>query len=313
MIKIGGKDILLVDSHTHVWEKFAGRRFGNCPVELMPFGKAKQDGKISSFLTPEYSDSKVRIEVLMGYMEMHNVDKAVIIQNPCYGDQREYVHDIVENNNDRFVGIGMIDPREKDSVGEEIDILVKEYNFKGIKLEIPDVPFIMDDPDYDFMWKKIVSNDAVAVIDLGWGDGPYDYNIDRLRNVVKKYPDMKMVLPHLGVSRLWDLNQKYPFETMQQTLSLLDINKNNLWFDLSAIQKLDEDDEYPYCRDQKIIKAVNETHGMERIMWGTDFPTELKYASYKEILNMVVRHCDFLTKNDLEMILGKNALEVYFK
>ena len=214
----------------------------------------------------------------------------------------------------RFVGIGMFDPREKDNIEKEIDILVKEYNFKGIKMEIPDTPFIMDDPEYNRIWEKVIENDCLVVIDLGWGKGPYCYdsNIDRLRNVLKRYPDIKMVLPHFGVSSLWDQDQKYPFPKLQNTLSLLDINKDNLWFDSSAIAEFDIDGEYPYKRSQEIVKSVKETCGMDKIMWGTDFPTHIKYSTYKQYLDFIIRHCDFLNDKELEMVLGTNAMKVYF-
>lgn len=313
MIKVGGKDMLVVESHAHVWEEFKGQRFGDCSLIPVSYGKVTQGNEVIQLLPPEYADLSVKLEILMGYMDYCGVDKAVILQNPCYGDQREYVRDIVRKYPGKFVGIGMIDPRDKENVGKEIDILIKEFDCKGVKMEIPDVPFIMDDPEYDFMWEKIIENDAIAAIDLGWGDGPYDFNIDRLRNVMNKYPNMKTVLCHLGVSRLWDLNQKYPFEKLQQTLSLLDINKDNLWFDLSGITFYDYHDEYPFPRGQSILKAVKESVGMDRIMWGSDFPTAIKISTYKQCLDIVVKHCDFLTEKELEMVLGLNAMKIYFK
>ena len=152
--------------------------------------------------------------------------------------------------------------------------------------------------------------DAIIVIDLGWGSGTYDFNLERLRKVLKKYPDIKMVLPHLGISRLWDLNQKYPFTILQDTLELLKINRENLWFDISHIQKFD--DEYPYPRSCEILRVVKHTCGMERLMWGTDFPTVLRQCTYRQCLDLVIRHCDFLDPADLTMLLGSNALKVYF-
>jgi predicted TIM-barrel fold metal-dependent hydrolase len=315
MKKIRNKNMLIVDAHTHVWEHFKGQRLGESAIEPLPFGKAKQGDKIFQLLTPEYEGDAVKVEVLLGYMEYNDVDKAVIIQNPCYGDQREYVADIVKNYPEKFVGIGMLDPRDKSNIEKEIDTLVNEFKFKGVKMEIPDTPFMLDDPEYSSIWEKVMENDCFVVIDLGWGEGlyAYDHNIDRLKNVLKKYPNIKMVLPHLGVSRLWDINQKYPFPKLQETFSLLDINKENLWFDCSAVAEFEPDGEYPYYRSQEIIKTIKERWGMDRIMWGTDFPTHLKHSTYRQFLDFVIKHCDFLTESDLEMVLGKNAIEVYFK
>lgn len=314
MIKIGGEEVIVIDAHTHIWDHFGGQRFGNCPIEVLPYGKAKLKGKVFQQISPEYSDDSVKIEVLLGYMDYVHVDKAVILQNPCYGGSREYIHEILDKYPDKFVGIGMLDPRNKENIKKEIDILVNEYKFKGVKMEIPDTPFIMDDAEYDFLWKKIVEKDCIVVIDMGWGKGLYDYdnNIDKLKNVLKKYSNIKMVLTHLGVSRLWDLEQKYPFPKLQETFKLIDINKENLWFDCSAIDEFDNG-EYPYYRGQEILKAIKERWGMDRIMWGTDFPTHLLISTYKQFLDFIIKHCDFLTENELKMILCTNALKVYFR
>jgi len=313
MVKIRGKDMLVIEAHAHVWKKFGGQRLGKFKQEALKYGKVKQGDEIFHLLTPEYEDCSVKIEVYEEYMEYLGIDKAVILQNPCYGDQREYLRDIINRSPGKFVTIGMLDPRKKDTVKSEIDTLMKNFNCSGIKIEIPDVPFIMDDHEYDFLWKKIMDNDGIAVIDLGWGDGPYDFNIDRLRNVIKKYPDIKMVLPHLGVSRLWDLNQKYPYESLQKTLSLLEINKDNLWFDFGGIQFYNWDDEYPFYRSLDILKTVKETCGMEKVMWGTDYPTVLKQGSYRQALDIVLKHCDFFSDEDMENVLGRNATKIYFK
>jgi predicted TIM-barrel fold metal-dependent hydrolase len=312
MIKFNGKNMMVIESHAHVFKEFAGQRHGDCPVIPTSYGKAKQHEKEYQMFAPEYDKCSVPFGIFDTYMEFIGVDKAVIIQNPCYGDQREYVKDIVNANPGRIVGVGMIDPRKIDNLGKEIDTLCKDYNFVGVKMEIPDVPFFMDAPEYDFMWKKILENDIIAVIDLGWGDGPYDYNIDRLKNVLKKYPKIKMVLPHLGVSRLWDLEQSYPFPTLQQTLSVLDINKDNLYFDTSGIPFFDYSSEYPYYRGQDIMRSIKETVGLDKIMWGSDYPTVVKQCTYKQSLDMLVKHCSFISDREMELVVGVTANKIYF-
>ena len=308
--------MLLIDAHTHVWEHFTGQRLGEASIEALPHGKAKQGDKIFQLLTPEYPEGdSVKIEVLSGYMDYNNIDKAVIIQNPCYGDQREYVSEIVRKQPEKFVGIGMLDPREKNRIEKEIDTLVKDTILKVLKWRFRILHSLWMNPEYSCIWEKVIENDCFVVIDLGWGEGlyAYDHNIDRLKNVLKKYPNIKMVLPHLGVSRLWDLEQKYPFPKLQETFSLLDINKDNLWFDLSGIAEFEPDGEYPYYRAQEIIKTIKEKWGMDRIMWGTDFPTHLKHSTYKQFLDFIIKHCEFLSENDLEMVLGGNAMKIYLK
>ena len=61
----------------------------------------------------------------------------------------------LEKYPDRFIStMGKVDPRRVDEIVSEIDLLVNEYSCSGIKIEVPDVPFYMDDPEYDGCGKK---------------------------------------------------------------------------------------------------------------------------------------------------------------
>lgn len=304
--------MIIVDAHTHIWKKMMGWRFGYLPLEQMEYGKAKKGDEIIQWVPPSFDDTTTSAEILLGYMDWVGIDKAVLLQAPCYGDQNEYVHSTVAKYPERFAGIGFVDPRKKQEAADEIEYLVKQYKFKGVKFEIPDVPFYMDEKEYECIWEKITQLDAIAVIDLGWGSGPYDYNLDRLRNVLVRFPELKVVLCHLGVSKLWDTNQKYPFNTLQTTLKLLDVHPDKLWFDIAGLQFFNEEEEYPYPRVQEILKAVKESIGIDRILWGTDFPTVLQLCTYKQCLDLILKHCDFLSLDEKRQILGENSLKVYF-
>lgn len=312
MIKINGKEVKLIDAHTHIWNRYAGIKRGDIAAENLGYGKIRFDGKVEKLLPSVFVDNKVTFEILLGYMEDVGTDQVVVLQNPCYGDQREYVYKCMQKYPDKILAtFGKLDPRKIDTVIDEIDTLVNQYSCSGIKIEVPDVPFIIDDPEYDFMWRKIVEDNLIIVFDLGFGDGEYDFNIERLTNVINRYPDIRMVLPHLGISRLWDLNQKHPYPELQKTLRLFKINKNNLYVDISAIQFFDVNDEHPDYRNQDIIKVVYESIGPDKIIWGTDFPTILNLRTIRQCLDFIVNQCDFLTDEDKIKILSQNALSAY--
>lgn len=308
MITINGKSIPLIDSHAHIWDDFHGTRFGNTTLENLGYGKIRSGGKVEKLIPPAFVDNKVTAEILLGYMDDNGIDQAVILQNPCYGDQKEYVAESLRRYPDRFpAAMGKIDPREIDTVRGEIDLLVKSYGCGGVKIEVSDVPFFMDEPEYDPMWRKLVDDDLMVVIDLGWGVTPYDWNIDRLEKLLRRYPAMRLRLPHLGVARLWDPEQKYPYPELQKLLRLFSINKDNLYVDLSAMPFFIQEDEYPDARSQEILKVVYESAGSERILWGTDFPTILKLRTIRQCIEFITRQCAFLSAADRENILYRNV------
>lgn len=313
MIQVRGKQMPVIDAHVHVWNHFAGLRFGDTKVVPLGWGMVRQGEKEFRMIPPEYHDNQVPIETLLANMETAGVDKAVILQNPCYGDQRDYVKEIISNNPNKFVSIGMIDPRNKEEVVRQMEILFYGYKFVGFKIEVPDVPFILDDPEYEFLWEKIVDINALVALDLGWNKGLFDFNIDRFKNVMIKFPTMKTILCHLGVSKLWDFEQQPPYPFLQETLSLLEINKDNLYLDFSGLQVCDPTEEYPFYRCLDFLKTVKKTCGINKVMWGSDAPMILRSCTYKQTLTCFTRYCDFLTDEELEAVIYTNAQIVFFQ
>lgn len=90
--------------------------------------------------------------------------------------------------------------------------------------------------------------------------------------------------------------------------------KPNVFFDLSALPAYSPDyDEYPYAAARTYIKRAAELIGAEKIMWGTDVPGLLTSGSYRQLLNYVRLHCDFLSEAEMALVLGLNALRVYWQ
>lgn len=312
MIKIDGKDVWLIDSHVHIWNKFAGLRYGDNPILTLGMGMASLQGKEYRFLPASFQDNQVPFEVMRGYMNDIGVDQVAILQNPCYGDQRDYVRDCMKSYPEYIVGsVGKMDPRKINNITKEIDTYINEYGFSGIKIEVPDTPFWMDDPEYDIMWKKLVDEDIMIIIDLGFRDTPYDFNIDRLEKVLRKYPTLRLRLAHIGISRLCGHNQVYPYPELQKTLDLFKINKDNLYMDVSGMPFFNPKDEYPDSRNVEILKVIYDTIGPDKLLWGTDFPTILNLRTMRQCLELITVQCNFLTFEDKVKILGQNLLNEF--
>ncbi|NLI54619.1 MAG: amidohydrolase [Clostridiales bacterium] len=308
MIEVDGKSMKIIDAHVHIWDKYHGVRYGSIVPKSLGYGKIELNGVVEKLLPPAFVDNRASAEILLGYMGDNGIDSAVILQNPCYGDQKEYVAAAMGKWPDHFVAtMGKVDPRDTKHILSEIDDLVKNYKCKGIKIEIPDVPFWIDDPEYAPMWEKVVNDDLICVLDLGFEDGIYDWNIDRLTKLLHRYPTIRMRLPHLGISRLWDKSQIKPYPELQKMLKLFTINRDNLTTDFSAMPFFDPDGDYPDYRNREILKIVYEAIGPKKMIWGTDFPTILKLRTIKQCIHFVTRHCDFLTFEDKQDIMCGNV------
>lgn len=313
MIHVRGKDMLFIEAHGHTWEKLHGRRFDTETLTPVGYGRVKVGNDEFQFTQPESEDCSFRIEVLQTYEKWLGFDKVVLLQTPCYGEQYEYINDIIAKNPGKYVTVGIPNPQDKKSYLETAELCLGRYKYKGLKFEAPDIPFDMLAPENQFVFEEIMKYDAFFMMDMGWGDGPYDFPIDDMLEVAKRYPDMKIMLPHMGVSRLWDPKEKGNLDSLKKMLSIVNYNKN-VHFDCSGIPMLATraGECYPWPTMTDVLKTAKAEGVIDRVMWGSDAPTVLVACTYKQHVDCVVDYCDFLTDDELENLLGKTADRVWF-
>ncbi|WP_321301875.1 amidohydrolase family protein [uncultured Sphaerochaeta sp.] len=313
MIHLRGKDMLFIEAHGHVWEKLHGRRFDTDRVIPLENGKVQIGEKVIQFLPPEVRDDVFPIEVLKTYEQLLGFDKVVVLQTPCYGEQYEYINSFMSKEPDRYVTVGIPNPQDKQSYMETAALCLDRYKYKGLKFESPDIPFDMLASENQFVFEEILKRNAYFVIDLGWGDGPYDYPIDDLIEIAKRYPDLTIVLPHLGISKMWDPEETKTLNSLKKTLSILEHN-TNVYFDCSGIPMLatKAGQEYPWPVMTDALKVAKQMGAIDRVMWGSDAPTVLVACTYKQHVDAVVNYIDFLSDDEVENLVGKTADKVWF-
>lgn len=59
------------------------------------------------------------------------------------------------------------------------------------------------------------------------------------------------------------------------------------------------------CADMHwIARAIHERFGAARLCWGSDYPVSRRYMTYRQSLEIVRRHCDFIAPADMPAVLG---------
>ena len=313
MIHVRNKDMLFIEAHGHVWKKLHGVRFNRQKLISLENGRIRVGEEEMQFLPPEMRDNTCLIEVMQTYEKLFGFDKVVLLQTPCYGEQYEYINDILKKNPEKYVSIGIGTPEDEKLYKETARKCIGEYGYKGLKFESPDIPFDMLAPEKQFVFEELMKYNAYFVIDLGWGNGLYDFPINQMLEVARRYPDLKIILPHMGVSRLWDPKEKGNLDSLKKTLSILEYNQN-VYFDCSGIPMLATraGEEYPWPLMQDVLKTAKAMGAIDRVMWGSDMPTVLVACTYRQHIECITRHCDYLTDEELENLLGRTADKVWF-
>ncbi len=306
---------MLIDAHVHSFETFLGLT-GRGEVRSTGFGKVRfGTGEEKRVMPPFLIDTNFPGEVVIEYLNWLNVDKAVLCQGNLYGFHNEYVAFLVRRWPDRFTGCALVDPVLYDSKNI-LKYAIEELGLKGLKLELSEFNGLLglhpqmrlNDPELQGFWKSFAKYDLPLVLDLG-PVGNAGYQLGELEEMLSAHSQIgTVVICHLGGPSRKNETSQHIQERWYEFLSIA--KKRGFYVDLSALSSL-FDEEYPCLTAQKYIRIVFETLGPDKLVWGSDLPAILSRVTYRQALDTVKKHCTFLTPAERDLILGKNALEIY--
>jgi len=138
-----------------------------------------------------------------------------------------------------------------------------------------------------YIYEEIAKNNLILLMHLGFDIAFPDSKkaeICRLKRLVQKFPELKIVAAHTGGWRMW-------------AEVLRDIAGFNIWLETSMTLK--------YIEDKKIFLEILKKHPSDKIMFGTDTP----WSSQLEEVEMMQDLTDI--PDDLkEKIFAGNAIKL---
>ena len=64
--------------------------------------------------------------------------------------------------------------------------------------------------------------------------------------------------------------------------------------------------EYPFVESRPIIEEYYTRLGAEKLAWGSDMPNVERHCTYKQSLDYLRNHCEFISPADMKKICGEN-------
>lgn len=299
----------IIDAHAHVVQYIAGFT-SRGELRGVGGGMARYaDGQTFRMIPEEYGDYGFSPEKLIEIMDKNGVKKAVLLQGQFFGFQNEYTAYAVNKFPDRFVGAASYDPfcaRAEDVKRH----LFKELGFKAVKFEVSNgsglmayhPPVDLDGKIMNEQYRYAADNGLTFVIDIG---RPRNccWQTEALARAIKKCPGVTFVICHLLAPQAGD-EQLFERELSRFALK-------NVWFDLASLPQNQKGDVYPYPETAKYLKIAKRIVGAEKLMFGTDAPSNLCRDSYAHLANYIEKSGVF-TDAELEKVMYANAEAVYF-
>lgn len=258
------------------------------------------------YMPPTLADLAWPLEHMLAHMDWVGIDKAVLYQGHVYGLLNDYLADCVRRCPDRFAAVAQIDESRasEESQLKELRRCIRILGLKALYFEVPLRPCI-DDEIFSPLWDEVLNLNVPLVLDLPRTSAEqYLDVVTRTAKVMKKFPDLKAIIPVMG-SNIRDQKDHEYVDIPRKILSLIKLP--NVWYEVGYVLAFDKFDEYPYPLAQKMTREAYEAVGAEKLVWGADMPMCMRTCTYRQAIDFVRCHCNFLSEAEKALVLGENA------
>jgi len=280
----------------------------------------------NQYLPPSLSNQECTPELLLREMDSAGVDMGILHPAPIFGRFNDYLLDTVKKYPSRFMTLFNVDDglisTNPDLAINELQGFVKSDVVCGVQF-FSRWYYALNDRPWDCVemlpyWDVLAGMNVPVYFTLYNGgnkaqefqSSSRDIYLDEHRILLRwmdRYPHVKVIITH-GPPWLAFTNRG---ELDSLPEEFWDVFKSpNCHMQIAPAIMLGSLMEYPWSASEDLIKECVEKIGSERLIWGTDMPLTLRYATYKQALNQFKKHCTFLNDRERENILGGTASKV---
>lgn len=290
-------DYQIIDAHAHLWLRQDTEVNGQ-KIQTMEGGKSLFMGEVRQMLPPFMVDGQNTAEIFLSNMDYAQVSAAVITQEYIDGIQNDYLFEVEQKYPDRFLCCGMVEAR-KPGYFEQAKSLI-EKGFKAIK--IPAQRLITENDrvyltckEMIRMFKLMEEKNILLSIDLADGNE----QVAEMKEIIEECPNLRIAIGHFAmVTR----------PNWQEQVKLA--RNKNVMIESGGITWLFNDEFYPFTGAVWAIKEAASLVGIEKLMWGSDYPRTIAAITYRMSYDFIVKS-NLLNDDEKALFLGLNAKKFY--
>ena len=277
---------MIIDAHSHLWLRQDTQVDGK-PIKSLKNGRSLFFGDEVQMLPPFMIDGVNSAEVFLSNMDYAQIGAAVVVQELIDGNQNDYLSKVQQQYPDRFFCMGMA--WNLDEAKAVCDAGLKGIAFPGHRMKESLLDLM---PVFKFMEEKEL------VLSMCLGDD--EHQIAEMKEVIKECPKLKVAIGHFGMVTTPSFKSQV----------LLARCGENVMIESGGITWLYNSEFYPYPSAVRSIKEAAEWVGMNRLMWGSDYPRTITAITYRMSYDFILKTKE-LSEQDKAIFLGENALRFY--
>ena len=238
-------------------------------------------------LPPFMIDGVNSAEVFLSNMNYAQVAAAVVVQEVIDGCQNDYLADVQQRYPDRFFCMGLAWNAEQAQA-------VSDAGLRGIAIPGHRV----HEPLHTLMpvFKLMEQRDMVLSMCLGDDEA----QIAEMREIIQECPRLRVAIGHFGMVTTPSFRSQV----------MLAREGDRVMIESGGITWLYNSEFYPYPSAVRSIREAAEWVGMDRLMWGSDYPRTITAITYRMSYDFVSKSSE-LTADEKALFLGGNAERFY--
>ena len=295
------EELMIIDAHSHLWLR-QDTSWNGLPIRTLKNGRSLFLGEEVQMIPPFIIDGKNTAEIFLSNMDYAQVSAAVVVQEFIDGLQNGYLREVQRQYPDRFLTCGMADYLQ-DGFYEQVLKLIAD-GFRGIAI-----------PGHRLMGRSLVSSEMMRMFRLMEANQVFlsitledgDRQVEELEEVITACPSLKIAIGHLGMA---NPPQTPCWENESWRRQILLARHKNVMIESGGITWLYNAEFYPFPSAIRAIREAASLVGMEKLMWGSDYPRTITAITYRMSYDFVVKSQE-LSDEEKRLFLGENARRFY--
>lgn len=237
------------------------------------------------------------VDALMELMEVSHVRTAAVVTPAIMSEDNAYTLLAAQQADDRVVPIGAIAIFGVN--GKEDVRRLGESGIRGLRVADAEGELNLTDPRLDSLWGEIAERRL-----------PVHFNVPpkclkMVAVVARRIPETTLVIDHLGRP---DVMMGTEAPNFQALLALA--RNQNVWVKTANSGYFSREG-FPHLDLVPFFHAVVKAFGVNRVMWGSDWPVCTDYGDYASAVEPWWTTCQGLEDNAASKIFGQNFERLY--
>lgn len=272
----------IIDSHHHFWD------LGRFEYEWMP-------------PPPNVLQRSYLPEDLKPLLEATGIDRTIVVQAHKSVAEAEFLLDLAYANNFVAGVVAWVD-LTRPNVGDVLDELMKRPKLVGIRHQLE------DDPDDEWLTRddSIRGLREVAQRGLAYDMLVKPRHLKHVPALAEKIPELRMVVDHIAKPLIADRVME-PWAADIAAVAEIP----GVYCKVSGMVTEADHASWTVEDLKPYVAHVMDRFGIDRLMWGSDWPVCLLAASYEQVLDAAQGAIGPLSESDRARLLGGNAKALY--